>query len=91
MFSEIFFFELKYRLNRPATWAYFGILFVFALFLSIGGLTGGSEKVFVNAPYSIATNLNTVSIFGIMLASAIMGVPVYRDIEHGTQHLTLLN
>lgn len=86
MFNEIFFFELKYRLKRPATWAYFGILFVFALFLSIGGLTGGSEKVFINAPYAIATNLNMVSIFGIMLASAIMGVPVYRDIEHGTQH-----
>ncbi len=86
MFSEIFFFELKYRLKRPATWAYFGILFVFALFLSIGGLTGGSEKVFVNAPASIASNLNTVSIFAIMLASAIMGVPVYRDIEHGTQN-----
>lgn len=86
MFSEIFFFELNYRLKRPATWAYFGILFVFALFLSIGGLTGGSEKVFVNAPASIANNLNVVSIFGIMLASAIMGVPVYRDIEHGTQN-----
>ena len=86
MFSEIFFFELKYRFKRPATWAYFGILFVFALFLSIGGLTGGSEKVFINAPLSIASNLNTVSIFGIMLASAIMGVPVYRDIEHGTQN-----
>jgi len=85
MFKEIFLFELKYRLKRPATWAYFGILFIYALFMSVGGLTGGSEKVFLNAPAALASNINVISIFGIMLASAIMGVPVYRDIEHGTQ------
>ena len=27
MFSEIFRFELKYRLRRPATYIYFGLLF----------------------------------------------------------------
>lgn len=86
MFTEIVSFELKYRLRRPATWAYFGILFLYGLIVSIGGLEGGSEKVFLNAPTNLAATLNVVSIFGIMLASAIMGVPVYRDIEHGTQH-----
>lgn len=86
MFIEIFLFELNYRLRRPATWAYFGILFIYALILSIGGLSGGSEKVFLNSPASLASTLNVISIFGIMLASAIMGVPVYRDIEHGTQN-----
>jgi hypothetical protein len=30
--------------------------------------------------------LSTISIFGIMLSSAIMGVPVYRDIEHKTEN-----
>jgi len=85
MFKEIFLFELKYRLKRPGTWAYFGILLVFGLIIAIGGNGPASEKVFVNSPIAIARMLATVSIFGIMLASAVMGVPVYRDIEHGTQ------
>lgn len=86
MFKEIFLFEIKYRLKRPATWAYFGILVVFGLIVAIGGNGPASEKVFVNSPVAIATMLATISIFGIMLSSAIMGVPVYRDIEHKTEN-----
>lgn len=86
MFKEIFLFEIKYRFKRPATWAYFGILLLFGLFLSIGGNGPVSEKVFVNSPVAIARIMSLVSIFGIMLSSAIMGVPVYRDIEHKTEN-----
>jgi ABC-2 type transport system permease protein len=86
MFKEIFLFEIKYRLKRPATWAYFGILLIFGLIFSIGGNGPASEKVFVNSPVAIATMLSVISIFGIMLSSAIMGVPVYRDIEHKTEN-----
>jgi len=86
MFKEIFLFELKYRIKRPGTWAYFVILLIFGLFVSIGGNGPASEKVFVNSPVAIANILGTISIFGIMLASAIMGVPIYRDIEHHTQN-----
>ena len=85
MFKEIFKFELKYRIKRPATWAYFSILFIFGLITSIGGNVPGSEKAFVNSPAAIAEMLAVISIFGIMLASAVLGVPVYRDIEHKTQ------
>ena len=86
MFKEIFLFELKYRFSRPATWAYFGILFVFGLIMTISGNGPASEKAFVNSPAGIAGLLTLVSIFGMMLASAVMGVPVYRDIEHGTEN-----
>ncbi|TXD50614.1 MULTISPECIES: ABC transporter permease/M1 family aminopeptidase [unclassified Polaribacter] len=86
MFKEIFLFEITYRLKRPATWAYFGILLIFGLIFSIGGNGPASEKVFVNSPVAIATMLSVISIFGIMLSSAIMGVPVYRDIEHKTEN-----
>lgn len=86
MFKEIFLFEIRYRLKRPATWSYFGILMLFGLIMAIGGNGPNSEKVFVNSPIAIATMLSTFSIFGIMLASAIMGVPVYRDIEHKTEN-----
>ncbi|MCH4551286.1 ABC transporter permease/M1 family aminopeptidase [Aestuariibaculum lutulentum] len=86
MFKEIFLFEIKYRFKRPATWAYFGILLVFGLILAIGGNGPASEKVFVNSPIAIARMLCVVSIFGTMLSSAILGVPVYRDIEHKTEN-----
>lgn len=86
MFKEIFKFEIKYRLKRPATWAYFGILFLFGIIVGISGDTPASEKVFVNSPTAIANMLSIISIFGIMLSSAIMGVPVYRDIEHKTEN-----
>jgi ABC-type transport system involved in multi-copper enzyme maturation permease subunit len=86
MFKEIFLFEINYRLKRPATWSYFGILFLGGLIFSIGGNGPASEKVFVNSPIAIATMLSTISIFGIILSSAIMGVPVYRDIEHKTEN-----
>lgn len=86
MFKNIFLFEIKYRFGRPATWAYFSILFLFGLIVAISGNGPSSEKVFVNSPVGIATMLTTISIFGIMLSSAVMGVPIYRDIEHGTQH-----
>lgn len=46
MFSEIFLFELRYRLTRPATYVYFLIFFLlpFAAMISdivqVGGATG---------------------------------------------------
>lgn len=86
MFKEIFLFELKYRWKRPATWAYFGILFLFGALIGGSGNVPGSEKVLVNAPGNLTQMIVIISIFGIILASAIMGVPVYRDIEHKTQN-----
>ncbi|NJC28058.1 ABC transporter permease/M1 family aminopeptidase [Neolewinella antarctica] len=88
MFLEIFRFELSYRLRRPATWAYFGLLLIFGAFLAVagGGGGGGSEKAFVNSAASVSGTLITFSIFGIMIAAAVMGVPVYRDVEHKVQH-----
>jgi ABC-2 type transport system permease protein len=85
MFSSIFLFELKYRLKRPATWAYFGILFLFAFVSGIYGNSPASEKVFVNSPNAIANFLLVMSIFEMLIASAVMGVPIYRDIEYQTK------
>lgn len=82
MFKEIFLFELKYRIKRPATWAYFGILLLFGFFTAIYGGTPASEKTFANSPYAISLMLTIISFFGMLIASAVMGVPVYRDIEH---------
>ncbi len=85
MFLKIFKFELKYRLKRPATWAYFGILLLFGFVLAANGANAGSEKAFANSALTVTGLLTTISIFGVLIASAVMGVPVYRDIEHGVK------
>ncbi len=87
MFREIFLFELKYRIKRPATWAYFGILFLFGALIAVdGGFVGNaSEKAFANSAYQIGSFICIISIFATMISSAVMGVPVYRDIEHGVK------
>ncbi|MFY7786520.1 MAG: peptidase M1 [Thermoflexibacteraceae bacterium] len=87
MFKEIFLFELRYRMTRPATYLYFLIFFLLPLLavmtdnIQIGA---SSEKVLKNAPVVIGTYMGILSAFGILVASAIMGVPVFRDIEHKT-------
>ncbi|TDQ14595.1 peptidase M1-like protein [Algoriphagus boseongensis] len=84
MFKDIFLFELKYRFGRPATWIYFLMLTIVPMLLIGFGNTPASEKVFHNAPIVIAELLLLISIFGILIASAVMGVPLYRDLEHKT-------
>jgi ABC-type transport system involved in multi-copper enzyme maturation permease subunit len=84
MFWNIFLFELKYRFRRPATYIYFTLLLLVALMLVASGSTPASEKVYHNAPLLIANLQLLISLFGIMITSAIMGVPIYRDLEHKT-------
>lgn len=84
MFKDIFIFELKYRFSRPATYIYFAMLFVVAMLLIGFGNTPASEKVYHNAPIVIANLQLLISLFGILIASAVMGVPIYRDLEHKT-------
>lgn len=85
MFLQIFLFELKYRFRRPATYAYWFILFAITMLVIVYGNGPGSEKALVNSAYNLQAWVAVMTIFGTMLASAIMGVPVYRDIEHGTK------
>jgi ABC-2 type transport system permease protein len=86
MFWQIFLFELKYRIKRPATWIYFFIFFLIG-FLSVAtGSTPASEKVFHNSPWVMASGNILFSMVGMLICSAIMGVPLYRDIEHQTRN-----
>lgn len=84
MFFPILSFELKYRFSRPATYVYFALLLIVALILIGSGSTPASEKVFHNSPVIIANLQLLLSLFSILIASAVMGVPVYRDLEHRT-------
>ncbi len=86
MFLQIFLFELKYRIKRPATWLYFFILFLFGLLSIATGSTPATEKVMHNSPWIIANASVIFSMFAMLICSAVMGVPLYRDIEHQTRN-----
>ena len=85
MFLNIFLFELRYRLKRPATYIYFFILFAMAFLfiatdaISIGGSNG---NVFRNSPYTINQVVLILGVFAAMICSAMMGVPVFRDFDN---------
>ncbi|MGH2648257.1 MAG: ABC transporter permease, partial [Ginsengibacter sp.] len=86
MFWQIFLFELKYRIKRPATWIYF-LMFLLFRFLSVAtGSTPASEKVMHNSPWVLANGNILFSMIAMLICSAIMGVPLYRDIEHQTRN-----
>ncbi|GAB3862109.1 M1 family aminopeptidase [Hymenobacter terrigena] len=98
MFLSILLFELKYRLKRPATWIYFLLLFLMAFLLvtAAGGgfgtgvhvsLGGDGQAVKINAPFSLNIITTILSVFGIIIASSLMGNPVYRDFEYRTHSL----
>lgn len=82
---EVIRFELKYRLRRPATYIYFALMLVLSVLLvSTDAIqaSGGGGKVMDNAPAQIAILMLLMMWFGLLISSAIMGVPVLRDYEH---------
>ncbi len=97
MFKEIFLFELKYRMKRPATYIYFGLMFLMAYLamLGLGGAFGGGViigdasggKVFANSPYQINWIVTLLSWFGVLITCSMMGTPIFRDFEHKTHSL----
>jgi len=89
MFWSVFSFEIRYRLQRPATYIYFFVfLLITALIIADGG-TPATEKVYHNSPAMIGSFFSLLGIFSILISSAIMGIPLYRDLEHNTKEYLL--
>lgn len=89
MFFQIFLFELRYRLRRPAFYIYFFLVLGFSVFSFARGMVPGRDREFINAP-AMLTQFSCILSFMLTLMSAsIMGVPLYRDIEHGTKEYYL--
>jgi hypothetical protein len=89
MFWSVFSFEIRYRLQRPATYIYFAVfLFITALIIADGG-TPATEKVYHNSPAMIGSFFCLLGIFSVLISSAIMGVPLFRDLEHNTKEYLL--
>ncbi|MFD2784842.1 ABC transporter permease/M1 family aminopeptidase [Hymenobacter rubripertinctus] len=90
MFLQIFKFEIWYRLRRPATYIYFGILLVLSVLMALvtGGFfesisaVVGSGKVHLNSPFTINGLTNALTLLpGILLVSAMFGPAVLRDFD----------
>ncbi|WP_026452189.1 ABC transporter permease/M1 family aminopeptidase [Aequorivita capsosiphonis] len=79
---EIFLFELKYRLRRPATYIYIFLMFIVPLLLSV--FADSATAQYTNSPNAIVGILGGMSIISLFFYAAIMGVAVYRDQEHKT-------
>ena len=80
-------FELQYRLKRPATWLYFIILFAmtfFAVTTDVVNIGGGVGKVKQNAPIVLTQMSLIMTAIGMLMISAIMGVPIVRDFQRNT-------
>ncbi|MDX5326403.1 MAG: hypothetical protein LPK80_09090 [Bacteroidota bacterium] len=89
MFRTVFNFEIAYRLKRPATYIYFSIFFVITALLVANGGSPATEKVYHNSPVIISEFFGLLGIFSILIGSAVMGVPLNRDLEHDTKEYLL--
>ncbi|CAM3854560.1 M1 family aminopeptidase [Mucilaginibacter galii] len=91
MLWEVFKFEIKYRLNRPATYIYFVIWFLLAFSVMCwDGITVGGDigKIKQNASVVLFNIAGILSLLpGLFFASAVMGVPILRDFEHKMESL----
>jgi len=90
MLSEIIKFEWAYRKGRPATWIYFGLIFILPIILvstDAVKIVGGGEQTKENAPQAIAFMEIIFSYLFMMITSAVMGVAVLRDFEFNTEAL----
>lgn len=90
MLSEIIKFEWAYRKGRPATWIYFGLLFILPIILvstDLVKIMGSGEQSKENSPQGIALVEIAFTYFFVMITSAVMGVAVLRDFEFNTEAL----
>jgi len=89
MLSEIFHFEVRYRLRRPAFWVYFIFVFLATAWAFANGDLARQDQEFINSPVSLANFQTVMTIFLMLVSATIMGTPLYRDLEHNTKEYYL--
>ncbi len=90
MFGAIARFELRYHLRRPITWIYFGVLALLAfgaISSDVVRVAGSSSRVTDNAPNVLNWMTMVLTIFGVVITSAIAGAAVLRDFEFKAHEL----
>jgi hypothetical protein len=85
MFTEIFLFEIRTRIRRPAIYIYFLAVLAFTLFsFSTGSLPVG-EKEHINSPHLISFWFCAMTMLMSLVSSSVMGMALFRDIEYQTK------
>lgn len=90
MWKEIVNFELAYRKKRPATYLYFGMLFLMGFLMvatSAVEMMGAGGQVKENGTLITFQIFTLVSVLSIFIVSAMMGVAILRDFEHRTESI----
>ncbi len=85
MFVEIFLFEIRSRVRRPAVYLYFLGIFIFTLFAFSTGTLPVLEKEHINSPYLISFWCCAMTFMMSLVSSSVMGTAVFRDIEYQTK------
>jgi len=85
MFIEIFLFEIRNRVRRPAFYLYFSAVFIFTVFSFATGSLPLAEKVHINSPYLIAFWCAGITMMMMLISSSLMGTAIFRDIEYQTK------
>ena len=92
MWLKLFNFELNYRLKRPETYVFFGVLFLFSI-VGVDFIFQGVEIGLMkgNAPLVLAKTMGALTALFMIMVSMIMGVPVLRDYQYETEALLFVN
>src|ERR1700758_3196526 len=89
MFLDFLLFELKLRIKSISTYVYFALWFLLA-FLSVAAEDFGpvgAGKVLLNGPFATLQIFTVLSVFGIIVMSAIFGTSILRDFQRDTYQL----
>ena len=81
MFTEIFLFEIKYRLRKLDTYLFFLFFFIANAINFAVGSSLRNDYTFVNSPAILADAYAGTSVFMMVVCGAIMSSSLYRDIE----------
>ena len=89
-FAYIFLWDVRYYLRRISTWIYFGIYAAIGfLFMLIAGgafdeaavVVGGGGKVLANSPFTLASLIPVIALFGMSIVAAVAGNAIHRDFD----------
>jgi ABC-2 type transport system permease protein len=89
MLLDFLLFELKLRIKSISTYVYFLLWFLVA-FLSVAAEDFGpigSGKILLNGPYATLMIFTLLSLFGIIVMSAIFGTSILRDFQRDTYQM----
>ncbi|HSS28404.1 MAG TPA: hypothetical protein VLL50_10660, partial [Usitatibacter sp.] len=87
-------FEFRSRMRLVSTHAYFAIFAaIAAIWMAAAGgafqaakIGFSSDKVYVNAPFALATTISMLGFMGIVIVAAMMGRAVQQDFESQSFH-----